>query len=111
MKSLRSTEIYDRRQAAKTDAKQKQQDRDLIQRACKKYGVVLPKTPDQELRILEKFLDDLRTLRAEFEATFDDAYELKKATWRISVEIENTIEAIARIRIAMIDPNQDAKLA
>jgi len=109
MKSLFSTAIYDRRQAAKTDAKQKQQDRDLIQRACKKYGVVLAKTPDQELKILEKFLEDLRSLRAEFEATFENAHEGKKATLLISVEIDNTIKAIARIRVAMIDPNQIAK--
>jgi len=109
MKSLRSTAIYDRRQAAKTDAKQKQQDHELLLRACKKYGVVLTSTPDQELRILEKFLEDLRSLRDEFAATFGTAHEVEKATLLISVEIDNTIKSIARIRMAMIDPNQIAK--
>lgn len=77
---------------------------DRIDRATKYVGKLsLNASPAQEIEVLERYVDGLRTLAKDLKIDYG-IEELSDASWRVEIEITKAVAQITDIKINALKP-------
>ena len=86
----------------------------VITRAVKRYGpkgtkrrggvVLMEASPEKQINALDQYVNDLRIVGEEMELRYPDVS--RRRLWRIDQEIDNAVEAIARLKIEQVAPGK-----
>jgi hypothetical protein len=95
------TRIFDRKNKHTRDQVEESQAR--LSRALKASKLPLTASPQQQIRALENYIQDLRDLEEELSADYGIS-ELADSLWRVRLEITRSVKQITDLKLETIKP-------